>query len=50
MANGSEPLKELADEICPAVWEDGIRAAFEKYCLTAPYASLFPGAKCMLGK
>ena len=44
MANGSEQLKELADEICPAVWEDGIRAAFEKYCLTAPLC--FPVSGC----
>ncbi len=44
MANGSEQLKELADEICPAVWEDGIQTALEKYCLTASSVSLFPDA------
>lgn len=33
MANGSEQLKTLADDICPAVQENGIRAAFEKYHL-----------------
>lgn len=33
MANGSEPLKKLADDICPSVKEDGIYQAFEKYRL-----------------
>ena len=28
MANGSQALKERADEICPAVTEDGLRKAF----------------------
>ena len=30
MENGSRELKELADDICPGVEEDGIRTAFEK--------------------
>ncbi|MDO4632914.1 MAG: Cof-type HAD-IIB family hydrolase [Eubacteriales bacterium] len=30
MANGSETLKKYADEICPAVTEDGLYKAFEK--------------------
>lgn len=33
MENGSEQLKKLADDICPAVNCDGIRTAFEKYGL-----------------
>lgn len=33
MANGNQRLKTLADDICPAVQEDGIRTAFEKYHL-----------------
>ncbi len=33
MANGSPRLKELADDICPAVTEDGLWHAFEKYHL-----------------
>ena len=33
MAKGSEPLKKLADDICPSVKEDGIYQAFEKYRL-----------------
>ncbi len=33
MENGSETLKKLADEICPAVAEDGLRKAFEKHGL-----------------
>ena len=31
MENGSEELKKLADYICPAVLEDGLYKAFEKY-------------------
>lgn len=31
MANGSEGLKQLADEVCPSVWEDGIYKAFQKH-------------------
>lgn len=31
MENGSQKLKELADDICPAVTEDGIYRSFEKY-------------------
>lgn len=34
MANGNEQLKELVDDVCPSVQEDGIYAAFEKYHLT----------------
>jgi hypothetical protein len=33
MGNGNEKLKELADDVCPAVNEDGIYCAFEKYGL-----------------
>ncbi len=33
MANGSETLKSLADYICPAVKEDGLYFAFQKYGL-----------------
>lgn len=33
MENGSEKLKELADDICPAVSEDGIYQSFLKYGL-----------------
>ena len=33
MENGAEALKALADEICPAVSEDGLYKAFEKYGL-----------------
>ena len=33
MANGNEQLKELVDDVCPSVQEDGIRAAFMKYHL-----------------
>lgn len=33
MANGSEQLKKLADDICPAVGEDGIFKVFMKYNL-----------------
>lgn len=33
MANGNEQLKTLVDDLCPAVQEDGIRAAFVKYHL-----------------
>lgn len=33
MENGSEQLKKLADDVCPAVDRDGIRAAFEKHGL-----------------
>lgn len=33
MENGSKKLKELADDICPAVSEDGIYRSFEKYGL-----------------
>lgn len=33
MENGSEALKDLADDICPPVNEDGIYKAFEKYHL-----------------
>lgn len=33
MENGSEALKELADDICPSVQEDGIREAFLKHHL-----------------
>lgn len=35
MENGSEALKELADDICPSVQEDGIREAFLKHHLIA---------------
>lgn len=33
MENGSGKLKELADEICPAVTEDGLSKAFKKHGL-----------------
>ncbi|MCM1125312.1 MAG: Cof-type HAD-IIB family hydrolase [Lachnospiraceae bacterium] len=33
MENGSEQLKALADDVCPAVNEDGLRKAFEKHKL-----------------
>lgn len=33
MGNGSETLKKIADDVCPSVSEDGIRAAFVKYRL-----------------
>ena len=33
MENGNGVLKELADEICPAVTEDGLSKAFEKHGL-----------------
>lgn len=33
MENGSEALKEIADDICPAVDKDGLFCAFEKYNL-----------------
>lgn len=33
MQNGSRQLKQIADDICPSVREDGIRAAFLKYHL-----------------
>lgn len=33
MENGSGKLKELADDVCPAVTEDGIWHSFEKYRL-----------------
>ena len=33
MANGNEHLKEMVDDICPSVQEDGIRTAFMKYHL-----------------
>jgi hypothetical protein len=33
MANGSEELKKLADDICPSVGDDGISKAFQKYNL-----------------
>lgn len=33
MENGSKKLKELSDDICPSVQEDGIRHSFEKYGL-----------------
>lgn len=33
MENGSEALKKVADEICPAVDEDGLYQAFKKYDL-----------------
>lgn len=33
MENGSAALKKLADEICPAVTEDGLMKAFEKHGL-----------------
>lgn len=33
MRDGNEELKRIADEICPAVGEDGIRIMFQKYGL-----------------
>jgi len=33
MAGGNEQLKEIADDICPAVEQDGIYHSFEKYHL-----------------
>ena len=33
MENGSRKLKELADDVCPAVSEDGLYQSFEKYGL-----------------
>ena len=33
MANGSEKTKSLADDICPAVTEDGMYRGFLKYGL-----------------
>lgn len=33
MGNGSEELKQIADDVCPALGEDGIREAFLKYGL-----------------
>ena len=33
MENGSQKLKELADDVCPAVSADGIYQSFEKYGL-----------------
>lgn len=33
MDNGSQQLKALADDVCPAVTEDGLYRAFEKYDL-----------------
>lgn len=33
MENGSAALKEIADDVCPCVLEDGIRSAFLKYRL-----------------
>lgn len=33
MENGSRKLKELADDVCPAVTEDGLYQSFEKYGL-----------------
>lgn len=38
MANGSRKLKELADDICPSVTEDGIYWAFVRYGLIDPKA------------
>lgn len=40
MANGDERLKALADDICPSVKEDGIRAAFMKHHLVADVESI----------
>lgn len=36
MENGSAGLKELADDVCPSVLRDGVRAAFLKHCLAHP--------------
>ena len=33
MGNGSRKIKELADDICPPVWEDGLYHAFLKHGL-----------------
>ena len=33
MDNGNEQLKQIADDVCPAVTEDGIKKAFLKYHL-----------------
>ena len=33
MANGSEELKKIADEVCPAVGEDGLYQSFSKHGL-----------------
>ena len=33
MANGNEQMKQLADDVCPTVTEDGIQKAFLKYHL-----------------
>lgn len=33
MGNGSQAVKELADEVCPSVTEDGIWKTFQKYHL-----------------
>lgn len=33
MENGSEKLRQIADEVCPAVEEDGLYKAFEKHGL-----------------
>jgi Cof subfamily protein (haloacid dehalogenase superfamily) len=33
MANGSEELKKISDDICPSVSEDGLSVAFKKYNL-----------------
>ena len=33
MENGNEELKKLADDVCPAVTDDGIQKAFLKYHL-----------------
>lgn len=33
MANGSDTLKEIADEVCPAVDQDGLARAFRKHAL-----------------
>ena len=35
MANGSEEIKKLADEVCPSVTEDGIWHAFQKHHLVS---------------
>lgn len=33
MGNGSGELRKIADDVCPPVWNDGIRSAFLKYRL-----------------
>ena len=33
MANGSEEVKKMADEVCPAVTEDGLYQAFLRHGL-----------------